>query len=115
VLAGDELFVLDAGNSRLQVLDLGGHFRREIKLTEVSADDGLQLDHEKNIYVSDVQLNVINVLDRNGQFLYKFGRSGAKPGEFDEPSELWIESENLLYVADAKNHRVHLFQIGAQH
>jgi len=111
VIAGDELFVLDAGNSRLQVLDLSGHFRREIKLPEVSADDGLALDKEKNIYVSDVQLNVINVLNRDGQFLYKFGRGGAKPGEFSEPSGLWIESENRLYVADAKNHRVQLFQI----
>jgi len=114
VIAGDEIFVLDSGNSRLQILDLGGHFRREVKLPEVSADDGLALDSEKNIYVSDVQLNVINVLNRDGQFLYKFGRSGTKAGEFHEPSGLWIESENRLYVADTKNSRVQLFQIEKQ-
>jgi DNA-binding beta-propeller fold protein YncE len=114
VIGGDEIFVLDSGNSRLQVLDLGGHFRREIKLPEVSANDGLALDNEKNIYVSDVQLNVINVLNRDGQFLYKFGRSGAKPGEFNQPSGMWIESENRLYIADTKNSRVQLFQIEEQ-
>lgn len=111
VIAGDEIFVLDSGNSRLQVLDLSGHFRREVRLPELGSDDGLALDNEKNIYVSDVQLNVINVLNRDGQFLYKFGRSGAKPGEFNQPSGMWIESENRLYVADTKNKRVQLFQI----
>jgi DNA-binding beta-propeller fold protein YncE len=113
VIAGDELFVLDSGNSRIQVLDPGGHFRREIKLPYANAEDGLALDDKKNIYVSDVQLNLINVLNKDGEFLYKFGGSGAKPGEFDEPSGLWIQANNL-YVADAKNHRVQLFQIEAQ-
>jgi DNA-binding beta-propeller fold protein YncE len=112
-IAGDELFVLDSGNSRLQVLDPGGHFQREIKLPEASGDDGLALDEKKNIYVSDVQLNVINVLNHDGQFLYKFGQSGTKPGEFEEPCGLWIASGSL-YVADTKNHRVQLFQTVAQ-
>jgi hypothetical protein len=63
------------------------------------------------MYVSDVQLNIIKVLDRDGQLLYKFGRSGAKPSEVNEPSGLWIGSDKRLYVADTKNHRVQLFQI----
>jgi len=113
VIAGDELFVLDSGNSRLQVLDPGGHLRREVRLPEVSASDGLALDDEKNIYVSDGQLNVINVLRHDGQFLCKFGLGGARPGELNVPSGLWIESESL-YVADSKNHRVQIFQIEKQ-
>lgn len=110
-IAGDEIFVLDSGNSRLQILDLGGHFRREIKFGEVSADAGLALDSNKNIYVSDIELNAINVFNCGGQFLYKFGRGGTKPGEFAEPSGLWIESGKSLYVADTKNKRVQQFDI----
>ena len=113
-IAGDEIFVLDSGNSRLQILDLGGHFRREIKLQEATGDDGLAVDNEKNIYVSDVQLNVITVFSHDGQLLYKSGRSGTKAGEFHEPSGMWIESNNRLYVADTKNKRVQQFQIEAQ-
>ena len=111
VIAGDELFVLDSGNSRLQVLDLEGHYRREIKFPELSADAGLTLDEQKNIYVSDLQINAINVFNYDGQFLYRFGKSGTKPSEFDEPSGLWVEPGNRLYVADTKNRRVQLFQI----
>jgi sugar lactone lactonase YvrE len=113
-IAGDEIFVLDSGNSRLQILDLGGHFRREIKLQEATGDDGLAVDNEKNIYVSDVQLNVITVFSHDGQLLYKSGRSGTKPGEFNEPSGMWIESNNRLYIADTKNKRVQQFQIETQ-
>jgi DNA-binding beta-propeller fold protein YncE len=115
VIAGNEIFILDSGNSRLQVLDLNGHFRREVKLADLGSHDGLAVDNEENVYVSDAQLNAINVLNRDGQFLYKFGRSGAKPGEFNQPSGMWIESGNRLYVADTRNKRVQLFQIEEPH
>jgi DNA-binding beta-propeller fold protein YncE len=111
VISGEELFVLDQGNSRLQILDLAGHFRREIKLPELGTDAGLALDDDQNIYVSDPQLSVINVFSYGGQFLYKFGRNGTKPGDFDAPSGLWVEPGKGLYVADMKNKRVQLFQI----
>jgi DNA-binding beta-propeller fold protein YncE len=110
-IAGDELYVLDSGNARLQILDLAGRFRRQVKLAEASLDDGLALDRDRNIYVSDGQLNIINVFDRDGRFLHKVGRAGTKPGEFNEPSGLWIDTQNRLYVADTRNHRVQLFQI----
>lgn len=111
VIAGDELLVLDSGNSRLQVLDLNGHFRREIQFQELSSDAGLALDSQKNIYVSDQQLGALNVFNYEGQLLYKFGRSGKGPGEFSEPSGMWVGSGNRLYVADTKNGRVQEFEI----
>ncbi|MGB7495820.1 MAG: 6-bladed beta-propeller [Candidatus Acidiferrum sp.] len=110
-ISGNELFVLDQANSRLQLLDLAGHFRREIKLPEVSADAGLALDDSKNIYISDPQFSVINVFAYDGHLLYKFGRNGSQPAEFDAPSGLWIDSVKNLYVADTKNKRIQQFQI----
>jgi DNA-binding beta-propeller fold protein YncE len=111
-ISGNDVLVLDRGNSRLQVLDLDGHFRREIKLEEVHNDTGLAVDDDKNIYLSDPQLNVVRVYDYDGQFLYKFGHPGTKPGDFDTPSGLWVESGKGLYVADTRNKRVQLFQLG---
>jgi DNA-binding beta-propeller fold protein YncE len=110
-ISGDDVLVLDRGNSRIEVLDLEGHFRREIQLEEVNTDAGLAVDADKNIYVSDPQFSVIRVFNYDGQLLYKFGRNGTKPGEFDAPSGLWVESGKGLYVADTKNKRVQLFQI----
>lgn len=111
VIAEDELFVLDRGNSRLQVLDLGGHFRRQMQMEEVHTDAGLALDGEKNIYVSDPQLSVIQVFAYDGKLSYRFGRNGTKAGEMDAPSGLWVETGKRLYVADTKNKRVEEFAI----
>jgi DNA-binding beta-propeller fold protein YncE len=110
-ISGEDVLVLDRGNSRIQVLDLEGHFRREIKLEEVNTDAGLAVDEDKNIYVSDPQFSAIHVFSYEGQLLYKFGQAGTKAGDFDAPSGLWVEAGKGLYVADTKNKRVQLFQI----
>lgn len=111
LIAGEEIVVLDAWNSRLQILDLGGRYRGEIRIPELSADTGLALDAQKNIYVSNLQLDSIDVFTYDGHFLYRFGRIGAAPGEFNRPSGMWVESGNRLYVADMNNKRVQLFEI----
>jgi len=110
-LAQNELYVIDSGNQRLEVLDLSGRFRREFRLEESALEDGLAVDEGKNIYVSDAQLNTIRVYDQGGRLLAKFGQAGTKEGEFDQPTGLWIESGNRLYVADQRNHRVQVFEI----
>jgi len=113
-ISGDELFVLDSGNSRIQVLDLSGHFRRQIRLGEANLSDGLAVDAKKNIYVTDTQISALNIFASNGQFLYKFGTVGAKPSQFNQPSGLWIDStHHYLYVADTRNRRVQMFEIPA--
>jgi DNA-binding beta-propeller fold protein YncE len=110
-ISGEDVLVLDRGNSRLQILDLDGHFRREIPLEEVSTEAGLAVDEEKNIYVSDPQFSAMHVFRDDGQLRYKFGRNGTKESEFDAPSGLWVDAEKNLYVADTKNKRVKASQI----
>jgi len=114
VARGDELFVLDSGNARIQILDLRGHFRKEITVFDVVHSTGLAVDKDGNIYVSDPELNRLQVFNDDGQLLYWFGQGGAGIGQFDGISGLWVDSGHCLYVADGKNKRVQLFQIGGQ-
>lgn len=109
--AGDEIVVLDSGNSRIQILDQDGQYRREFKVTMLGRDSGLALDAQKNIYLCDLRLNAIDVYSYSGKFLYRFGELGSEPGEFNEPAGMYMDSDNLLYVADTKNKRVQVFQI----
>jgi DNA-binding beta-propeller fold protein YncE len=71
----------------------------------------LALDAQKNIYVSNLQLDSIDVFTYAGHFLYRFGGIGTASGEFSRPSGMWVESGNRLYVADMNNKRVQLFEI----
>src|ERR1039457_1680711 len=52
VVAGSELFVLDVGNTRIQVFDTGGHFLRAMNLGYADRRTGLAVDNRGNIYVS---------------------------------------------------------------
>jgi 6-bladed beta-propeller/NHL repeat len=111
VTAGDEIAVLDSGNSRVQVLDVRGHFRKEIRLADASNRAGLAMDNDRNIYVTDPVLNHLQVFNHNGQFSYQLGRTGMDAGQFNGISGIWVDSGHCLYVVDSRNKRVQLFQI----
>ncbi|HEX9190461.1 MAG TPA: 6-bladed beta-propeller [Candidatus Deferrimicrobiaceae bacterium] len=67
-------------------------------------------DRNENFYVLDQRNNRVQVLDRRGNFVREWGRSGFRPGDFDEPTAIVMEknSENL-FVVDRKNNRVQKF------
>jgi len=114
VVAGGELVVLDSRNLRVQILDVRGRFRREIKLAYTDNRTGLAVDGDRNIYVTDPVLDRIQVFNHGSQLLYEFGRSGKEAGEFNGASGMWVDSGHCLYVVDAQNKRVQVLQIDGQ-
>jgi DNA-binding beta-propeller fold protein YncE len=115
VVAGNELFVLDSGNARIQVLDTAGHFLRAISLGDTDPRSGLAVDHGGNVYVSDPYLTQIQVFGHDGQMLYRLDLGkfpgGIKGTNFSNPSALWIDAGDCLYVVDSQTNRVGVFQI----
>ncbi len=114
VVGGGELYVIDVGNARIQVLDTAGHFRRAINLTWADNRTGLALDGQGNIYVSDPVLNQIQVYDHKGQSLYIFDFGTIQGANFSHPLGMWVDSCSCLYVVDSQSNRVGLFQISGQ-
>lgn len=110
-LVGEEVVVLDSGNSRLEILDLEGHYRREIPIPELSVETGLAVDATNRLYVGNLTLDAIDVFSLAGQFLYRFGRLGKGPGEFDRPCGMWVDRHGRFYVADMRNARVEEFEL----
>ena len=111
VVFGNELFVLDAGNTRIQVFDTGGHFLRAFNLGYADRRTGLAVDNQGNIYVSDSALNQIQVFGHEGQTLYTFDPSTIKGANFSHPSAMWVDAGRSIYVVDSQSNRVGLFQI----
>lgn len=83
---------------------------------EMEAPDGrfmwptsLALDHIGNVYVADEWYNRISIFTGDGDWLGKWGTSGAGDGELNRPSGMAFDMENNLYVVDSLNHRVQKF------
>jgi len=48
--------------------------------------------------------------DRNGQYLFEWGRPGAGPGEFDLAHCVAVDAQGRVYVADRGNRRIQVFE-----
>lgn len=111
-LHGQELFVFDKGNERIQVFDLQGRYKREISTARMGADalKGMAIDRRGLIYTIN-DLGVIQRFDPQGQGWYRFGHYGGGAGEFRNPRGIYIDSADRLYVSDTGNQRVQILQI----
>ena len=62
------------------------------------------------IVVADFHNHRIQVFDRNGKFLFRFGSEGKGKGKFHSPLGVTIDQRNnQIVVADTYNHRIQIF------
>jgi DNA-binding beta-propeller fold protein YncE len=113
-LKGQELLVVDAMNSRVQVLSQSGEFKYSIgsigdEVGSMFRPKGIGFDSEGHLYVVDGLWGVVQVFDEQGRLLYYFGHKGRGLGEFQLPAGLQIDSSDRIYVVDSFNRRVQVF------
>lgn len=60
-------------------------------------------------YIADSTQHEIIVLDRAGIEQFRIGERGIGAGQFNYPTDLWIDTEQKLYVTDALNARIQIF------
>jgi hypothetical protein len=114
-LAGQNLYVVDAMNFRIQVLDLAGKFQYALGIAGDAAGPvfrpkGIGVDSEGHLYVVEGLRGMVEVFDRQGQLLYYFGQKGSGFGEFQLPTGLFIDHNDRVFVVDSHNRRVQVFQ-----
>lgn len=109
-VAGKEVFVSDARNSRIQVFGLEGNFKRQFS---VPGDNTSKLSRPMNltiqggeVYVADYLNDRIEVFALDGALLRTIGRSGNGPGEFNSPGGVAVASNGDLVVSDFYNQRI---------
>lgn len=109
-IAGNEVFVADARNGRIQVFSLDGDFLRAFGRP---GDGKGELGRPMNLSSRDGELYVpeyfndrIQVFGLDGTPRRLIGSQGAGPGEFSAPGGVAVGSAGELYVADFYNQRV---------
>jgi DNA-binding beta-propeller fold protein YncE len=106
------LYVADAGNNRIQVLDGQGKFRSEIKGVGTPQAICLTTGSPSYLYASNsndpqsMDNGEIYKLRLDGTIAGKFGRAGKLPREFGITNSVDCRVENELWVGEIWNWRV---------
>jgi DNA-binding beta-propeller fold protein YncE len=113
------IVVVDAMNFRVQLFDRDGNFQAQIGTSGDSTGGiyrpkGVGIDSENHIYVVDSELGIVQVFDRRGRLLYRFG-NGTNFGQFLLPAGLFIDRNDRVYLVDSYNRRVQVFQYRGVH
>ena len=62
------------------------------------------------IFVSDIGDSSVKIFDLDGNLVKQFGQYGDRYGEFNSPN-LAITDGNRIFVSDAYNYRIQIFNI----
>jgi len=65
---------------------------------------GIALDKQGNIYVSDTNNDLVHKFDSQGNLLQTFGET--KKPLFNKPQGIVLDKEGNIFVADTNNHRI---------
>jgi len=109
-VGADEVFVADSRNSRIQVFDLNGRFRRQFgapgkEMGQLGRPMNLVI-HGGELYVAEYLNDRIQVFGLDGTPRRTIGRKGDGPGEFNSPGGVAVAPDGDLFVADFYNQRV---------
>ncbi|MDX1755541.1 MAG: NHL repeat-containing protein [Marinobacter sp.] len=107
-VTGDEVFVADARNSRIQVFDKQGRFRRSFGEQVLGRPMNLAIA-DGHLYVPDFFRDVVHVFSLSGRLLDQL----APPDGFDSPGGVGVYPDGSVLVADSYGQRiVHLTSDG---
>jgi sugar lactone lactonase YvrE len=106
------VFVADATLKRVFGYALDGHMSIAIGHDgELQNPSGLAIDRQRNqLYVADAKKHqVLCYSSEDGRFIRALGKRGTEQGEFNFPTNLAVDRQGRLYVADTLNFRVQIF------
>ncbi len=112
----DRLYASDSGMQRILIFD--PQHKVEGAITEgLKSPGGLAIDNENRfLYVADAELDQVLVYDADPPYklLRKIGTTDPEhrltsPGDFSRPTNVAVDQDGNLYVADTWNDRIEIF------
>ena len=97
----DAVFVYDADSlKKIRRIGSEGPKHEMTAPGDFSAPYGIALDSDRNVYVTDMLNNRVEIFDAEGKFISQFGRHCDGPGCFARPKGIAVDGDGHIWVAD---------------
>ena len=101
--AKDRVYVAHRGPKPVLVFDRDGKFIRSWGDEHIKTAHGLRVDHEGNVWLTDIGNHLVMKFDPEGKLLLtlgKKGQAGDKDDQFDRPTDVAVTPSGDFYVTD---------------
>lgn len=106
----DQVIVYDADSQKLlRRIGTGGKNHFLTSPGDFGAPQGVAVDTDGNVYVTDTLNNRVEIFDADGNFISTFGKAGDGPGYFARPKGIAIDPDGHIWVADEMQDRLQVF------
>jgi DNA-binding beta-propeller fold protein YncE len=99
----DRVFVFHRREPPVVVFDREGKYLRSWGNGLVKKAHGLRIDHQQNVWITDVGHHLVRKFNHEGTLLMTLGRQGmpgAGPDHFNQPTDIAIASSGEFFVSD---------------
>lgn len=108
----DELFITDSAQGVVLRYDLKQKTLSKLTRYPLKRPTGIAYSWcTKLLFVSDTAAHQVVAFDRNGVEQFRLGKRGTAEGEFNYPTDIWVDKNGQLYVTDALNARIQIFSV----
>src|SRR5271165_1895271 len=106
----DQVIVYDADSLKLlRRIGTGGKNHYLTSPGDFGAPQGVAVDGEGNVYVTDTLNNRVEIFNADGNFISLFGKNGDGPGYFARPKGIAVDGDGHIWVADEMEDRLQVF------
>jgi DNA-binding beta-propeller fold protein YncE len=103
-IAGDEVYVADTWNHRVQKFTLAGEWKTEV--AGLFGPRGVARAPDGRVWVTDTGNNSVVTYNSALEDKKVIGKSGRGPREFSGPVGIAVSAAGVVYVADVGNRRI---------
>ena len=106
----DQVIVYDADTLKL-LRRIGTPGKNHFLTTpgDFGGAQGVALDKDGNVYVTDTINNRVEIFDADGKFITQFGKNCDGPGCFARPKGIAVDVDGHIWVADEVTDRLQVF------
>jgi DNA-binding beta-propeller fold protein YncE len=104
------IYVVDSTLHKVCVFDKDGQYISSFGQDVLTRPSGIAYSkQQRKLYVADTWSHLVRIFDNNGTMSGSISSRGFEPGQFNFPTQLWVDEKDKLYVSDTLNYRIQIF------